>query len=377
MADACQVSRTGGPASRARVPSSQSATRCATPPEITPPSAQASSATAGPPRPRIPARGSGRRRYRSRATAARATTISPWASIRAPKAGVAGQPAGGPPAGPGPAGVEQAEQQQGERGERQRADEVPVEPLVEPVLAAAPAADHGHHRRPAAEQGRGAAASRAGPVPGGRRGRWSKRAAGMVTAAATVSRPAAVCAARSRATRRRPYQKPGRTSALPCASRSGSWASGSGPRASRSGIAVALHAVGAWLRAVDVGLRGQRLVGLVRAPRAVGEVPEEAGQRDRQDRGQGEPASGGAPPAAGPGRSAGGPRAPGTTARRVAADAGAGAGALPGDQVEGHLAGRGHQQHGQGEGRPGAPGGRRAVRCAAGPVRRGASSGRG
>ncbi len=44
------------------VPSSQSETRWATPPDITPPSAQASMATAGPPRPRMAARASGRLR---------------------------------------------------------------------------------------------------------------------------------------------------------------------------------------------------------------------------------------------------------------------------------------------------------------------------
>ncbi|CAM5739361.1 hypothetical protein SBADM41S_06600 [Streptomyces badius] len=41
----------------------------------------------------------------------------------------------------------------------------------------------------------------------------SWRAAAPMTKAATVRKPAAVCAARSRATSRRPYQKPGLLSA--------------------------------------------------------------------------------------------------------------------------------------------------------------------
>ncbi len=61
--------------------------------------------------------------------------------------------------------------------------------------------------------------STAGP-PGSR----SRRAAALTTAAATVISPAAVCAARSRATSRRPYQNPGRPSAVGLPSSSGSGA---------------------------------------------------------------------------------------------------------------------------------------------------------
>ncbi len=69
MTDACQLSTTGGPGMSVSWPmpgvpgpSSQSATRWATPPVITPPSAQASMATTGPPSPRRTVRGSGTRR---------------------------------------------------------------------------------------------------------------------------------------------------------------------------------------------------------------------------------------------------------------------------------------------------------------------------
>lgn len=69
MTEACQLSRTGGPAMSVPWPmpglpgpSSQSATRWATPPVITPPRAQASIATAGPPSPYRMVRGSGVRR---------------------------------------------------------------------------------------------------------------------------------------------------------------------------------------------------------------------------------------------------------------------------------------------------------------------------
>ncbi len=53
-------------------------------------------------------------------------------------------------------------------------------------------------------------ASRAGASAAAPRS-WA--AVGAETATATVSSPAAVCAARSRATMRRPYQNPGRPSA--------------------------------------------------------------------------------------------------------------------------------------------------------------------
>lgn len=67
-------------------------------------------------------------------------------------------------------------------------------------------------------------ASRAAGPPGSR----SWREAAEPRAAATVSRPAAVCAARSRATSRRPYQNPGRPRAVRMLSSaaSGAWVSG-------------------------------------------------------------------------------------------------------------------------------------------------------
>ena len=76
-------------------PSSQSATRWATPPDITPPSAQASMATAGPPRPRSAVRASSRARaVQDPGGHARARRpAAPWTTAMPPKVVVAGQAA--------------------------------------------------------------------------------------------------------------------------------------------------------------------------------------------------------------------------------------------------------------------------------------------
>ncbi len=94
-------------------------------------------------------------------------------------------------------------------------------------------------------------------------------------------------------------------------------------------------------------IAGERLLGLVVAPGAPGQVPQQNGQGGGDEGREGEPAAGTAPPAAV--RDGGREEAqPG-----VAVRAGPCARALPGRQVEGDLAGRRDEQHREGE--PGEP----------------------
>ncbi len=89
------------------------------------------------------------------------------------------------------------------------------------------------------------------------------------------------------------------------------------------------------------GLAAGRALGLVRAPRAVRQVPEEGDEGGRDEGGGGEAAAGLGPPAAFGGGEEGEPAA--------AAGAGGGPRALPRHQVEGDLAGGGGEEHGEGE----------------------------
>ncbi|CAM5647528.1 hypothetical protein SGLAM104S_01793 [Streptomyces glaucescens] len=94
---------------------------------------------------------------------------------------------------------------------------------------------------------------------------------------------------------------------------------------------------------VGLGGAGEGQLGLVGVPGAQGEVPEEADEGGGQERGEGEPAAGAAPPAAV------GDRGREEAEPGVPFGAGGGARALPGGEVEGDLAGGGDQEHRQGE----------------------------
>lgn len=82
--------------------------------------------------------------------------------------------------------------------------------------------------------------------------------------------------------------------------------------------------------------------GFVGAPRTAREPPQEADHAQRHRGGEGQAAARGAPPAGVLGAEEAHPG--------LAGGAGGGAGALPGREVEGDLAGRGGEQHGEGEG---------------------------
>ncbi|AJC59896.1 hypothetical protein GZL_07344 [Streptomyces sp. 769] len=90
------------------------------------------------------------------------------------------------------------------------------------------------------------------------------------------------------------------------------------------------------------GAARRRGGGLVGAPGAVREPPQEADDQQGQQGGEDQAAARGAPPAAARGVEEAQPG--------LAGDADRGAGALPGTEVEGDLAGRGGQQDGEGEG---------------------------
>ncbi|MGY3684344.1 hypothetical protein ACVWXU_007967 [Streptomyces sp. TE33382] len=218
MTDACQLSSTGGPAMAASRPmpgvpgpSSQSATRWATPPVMTPPSAQASIATAGPPSPYMVVRGSGARRYRVRATTPSTTTSAPWPRARARKAVSPGREpvdsqAGRDQAAYPAARTSRASAVPGRKVMRALSSRWSRRRSLRPRRHTTQTATSAHAPtaaaiRPPRTSGTGPSAARS----------W--RTAAPATQEATVRNPAAVWAARSRATILRPYQNPGRPSA--------------------------------------------------------------------------------------------------------------------------------------------------------------------
>ena len=215
MTEACQLSSTGGPSmTDARPmpgvpePSSQSATRWATPPDMTPPRAQASIATAGPPSPYMTVRGSGVRRYRPSATTVRATTRAPWPTVRTRKVTSPGsEPAETQPgrdqAAYTTARTSRARAAPGRQLMTARSSRLSIRRSLRPRRQTTQSTT----RVPSTSVASISRPRRSGTGPLTAR---SCRAAAPATEAATVRNPAAVCAARSRATSRRPYQKPGR-----------------------------------------------------------------------------------------------------------------------------------------------------------------------
>ncbi|GHD86149.1 hypothetical protein GCM10010508_13080 [Streptomyces naganishii JCM 4654] len=234
--------------------------------------------------------------------------------------GVAGQPARGVPGRARPARVHGGEKEQQQRGEREPPYEVAVQPPVGPVLAAAPAADDAHHhggerdergvQAPAEDvQGRRAAGT---AVEGGR-GRGDGRGDGEQARGGVGG------------------AQPGHeAAAVPEA--------GPAERPPGAGL-LRLRPAGAGL--LRLGVPGHRLLGLVGAPGAVGEVPQQGREGGGDEGGEGETAAGRAPPAAARRRQEAEPGMPCRTRARARA--------LPGGQVEGDLAGGGDEQHGEGE----------------------------
>ncbi len=182
---------------------------------------------AGPPRPRMAVRELGEVRYRQCAVTARATTNRPWTSAMPPKVASPGSlPSERQPGRDQPAysrvRTSTARAASGSLRTRARSSLrsslFSLRPLrhTTQTMTTAPTRSATCRLQPTT--------SRKAEPPG----RRSCRAAEAPTAAATVSRPAAVWAARSRASRRRPYQKPGLPSAVRLVSSSGSgwWGSG-------------------------------------------------------------------------------------------------------------------------------------------------------
>ncbi len=222
------------------------------------------------------------------------------------------QPAGRRPLRACPAAVQQGEDEQDKGGERQASYEVFVECPVEAVLAAAPAADHRDH----------------GDRPGDQR---------------RLQGPAQRVERRRSA---RPAVEAGRR----CADRRGDRQQrGGGVRGAQPGHQTAPVPEpgpaegGADGVLLGVGLAVHRLLGLVRPPGAQRQVPQQAGERGGHRGREGEPAAGCAPPAAVRHHRRQ------ETQPGVPLGARARARALPGDEVEGDLAGPGDQQHRQGQ----------------------------
>lgn len=313
MTAACQDSSTGGPATvppaAPGIPSrsSQSATRWAMPPLSTPPRAQARSATTGPASP-LSSPGPPPARCIRWETVPRTASSSIWSSASQAKAS---------PTGSLPVEIQPGRCQQAYRAAVRSAAAVPpsiarasrgssassgacsLRPIPQVTATTATVSPA---RLPVSSHPREAAT---GP-PCGAMSYWS---GGTTSATATVSSPAAVCAARSRATSRRPYQKPRRD----------------------SGVTSAVMRQGLGRRR-----ERQRALGLVRVPGVPGEPPEQQCEADRQ-------------------RGARGDATPRLTAREEAqpalpSHAGRVARTLPGDQIHRDLAGGGHEQHGEREG---------------------------
>lgn len=221
---------------------------------------------------------------------------------------IAGEPPGGGPAGARPAGVQQDGCEQGQGGAGQEGDGGPVEAVVGAGLcAASPADDPGDGDGPGGEQDLHGPAeevehgnSGAAVVAGGgcgHGGRDGEQSGGGV-----------------------------------CRTQPGHYA----PPVPESGPAEGGRTVPG--RGGDGRARGRRL-GLVRAPRAVRQEPQQPGQRGRDQRTECEAPAGLAPPAAGLQEPEPGP----------GAGAGPGARALPGEEVERDLAGGRDQQQGEAE----------------------------
>ncbi|GAA3490894.1 hypothetical protein GCM10018987_49770 [Streptomyces cremeus] len=226
---------------------------------------------------------------------------------QAERPGPAVEPAHRTPRRPGPARVQDGEDQPDERAGREQADQGAVQDGVEAGLGAAAPAHHPDHdgrtgqecslEGPAAHVQDGAVRRAVVAGGGGGEGRGHDEESGGGVCGAQPGDEAA------------PVPEAG---AAEC-----------GPGR------------------VLLGAR-QRLLGLVGAPGAVREVPEQPGEGGGDERRQRDPAARLAPPAA----VRGGQEAqPG-----LLAGAGRGARALPGGEVEGHLAGRGDEQEGEGEG---------------------------
>ncbi len=218
--DACQDSRTGGPGIGASAcpgvasPSIQSANRSATPPDSTPPTAQASRATAGPPIPLRALRAAPTAaRWRNQEATASARTTTLWKTAMAPKAAA---PGSGPELwAPGRAQAvctvttaSTPRETYGSARTIRRSDRSSGAASLRAVR---------HTITTVAAASRTSAAVNICPLTARRLPSAALRSSFAVAirrAAAMVSTPAVVCAARSRATSRRPYQKPCRLSTV-------------------------------------------------------------------------------------------------------------------------------------------------------------------
>ncbi len=158
MTEACQVSSAGGPTMTppdspgVPAPSSQSATRWATPPVMTPPSAS-EHGDGGAAESAHHRTGVGRPPEHGERDGGEHDDQCALGEDDDAEGTVAGEPAVGDPAGAGPGGVQHGQGQQGERGAGQQGDGGPVELQVEAAFAAAPAADHPDHHGGPREQG--------------------------------------------------------------------------------------------------------------------------------------------------------------------------------------------------------------------------------